>query len=73
LPDATSSGVGAGKEYVIKNVSGNSITISTTSSQNIIVDSATSGTSISLGIEASNNWIRVISDGTRWIGFRALF
>ena len=74
LPDASSNGVGSGKEYIIKNISGNSITINTTSSQNIIVDSANNtATSVTLGVEASNNWIRVISDGTRWIGFRALF
>jgi hypothetical protein len=74
LPDATSSGVGAGKEYIIKNISVNSITINTTSTQKIIVDNANNtATSATLGIEASNNWIRVISDGTQWIGFRALF
>jgi hypothetical protein len=74
LPDASSSGVGAGKEYIIKNISVNSITINTTSTQKIIVDNANNtATSATLGIEASNNWIRVISDGTQWIGFRALF
>ncbi len=74
LPDATSSGVNAGKEYIIKNISGNSITINTTSSQRIILDNANNtATTITLGVEASNNWIRVISDGTQWIGFRALF
>jgi hypothetical protein len=74
LPDATSSGVGVGKEYIIKNISANSITINTTSTQKIIVDNANNtATSATLGIEASNNWIRVISDGTQWIGFRALF
>jgi len=72
LPSAVS--VGAGKEYIIKNISANSITVNTTLSQNIIVDNATNtATTATLGIEASNNWIRVISDGTRWIGFRALF
>jgi hypothetical protein len=74
LPDATSSGVGKGKEFIIKNISANSITVNTTSSQKIVVDSANnSATSATLGVEASNNWIRVISDGTQWIGFRALF
>ncbi|MHA8096952.1 beta strand repeat-containing protein [Aquirufa antheringensis] len=74
LPDATSSGVSAGKEYIIKNISANSITVNTTSSQKIIVDNANNAaTSATLGVEASNNWIRVISDGTQWIGFRALF
>jgi hypothetical protein len=74
LPDATSSGVNAGKEYIIKNISGNSITINTTSSQKIILDNANNtAITITLGVEASNNWVRVISDGTQWIGFRALF
>jgi hypothetical protein len=74
LPDATSSGVGKGKEFIIKNISANSITVNTTSSQIIVVDSANNAaTSATLGVEASNNWIRVISDGTQWIGFRALF
>ena len=72
LPSAVT--VGAGKEYIIKNISNNSVVVNTTSSQNIIVDFAnSSATSASLGIEASNNWIRVISDGAKWIGFRALF
>jgi hypothetical protein len=74
LPNATSTGVGAGKEFIIKNISGFVVTINTTSSQRIVVDSANStATTATLGIEASNNWIRVISDGAQWIAFRALF
>lgn len=72
LPSAVT--VSAGKEYIIKNISANNITVNTTSSQKIIVDNANNtATSVTLGVEASNNWIRVISDGTQWIGFRALF
>jgi hypothetical protein len=74
LPNATSSGVGAGKEFIIKNISGFAVTVNTTSSQRIVVDAANStATTATLGIEASNNWIRVISDGAQWIAFRALF
>jgi hypothetical protein len=74
LPDATSSGVGAGKEFIIKNISAFGVTVNTTSSQKIVVDAANSSAIIAtLGVEASNNWIRVISDGAQWIAFRALF
>ena len=74
LPDATSSGVGKGKEFIIKNITSFGVTVNTTSSQKIVVDSANSAaTTATLGVEASNNWIRVISDGTQWIAFRALF
>jgi hypothetical protein len=69
----TASGI-TGKEYTIKNISSSNVTIATTSSQKIVVDSANStATTATLGVEASNNWIRVISDGTQWIAFRALF
>jgi uncharacterized protein YjbI with pentapeptide repeats len=71
LPTASGN---TGKEYTIKNISSSNVTIATTSSQKIVVDSANSAaTSATLGVEASNNWIRVISDGTQWIAFRALF
>jgi hypothetical protein len=71
LPTAVGN---TGKEFTIKNISANSVSIATTSSQKIVVDSANSAaTSATLGIEASNNWIRVISDGAQWIAFRALF
>jgi hypothetical protein len=64
----------AGKEFTIKNLSAFSVAISTTSSQYIIQDNSTATTtSAALGIEPSNNWIKVISDGTSWISFRALF
>ncbi len=74
LPDATSSGVGKGKEFIIKNISAFGVTVNTTSSQKIVVDAANSSAiTATLGVEASNNWIRVISDGAQWIAFRALF
>ena len=71
LPTASGN---TGKEFTIKNISSSNVTIATTSSQKIVVDSANNAaTSVTLGIEASNNWIRVISDGAQWIAFRALF
>jgi len=71
LPTAVGN---AGKEFTIKNLSAFSVTIATTSSQYIIQDnSTTTSTSAIIGIEPSNNWIKVISDGTSWIAFRALF
>jgi hypothetical protein len=75
LPDATTAtGVGAGKEYIIKNISAFGVTVNTTSSQKIVVDNVNNAAiTASLGVEASNNWIRVISDGAQWIAFRALF
>jgi hypothetical protein len=64
----------AGKEFTIKNLSAFSVSIVTTSSQKIIQDNTTtSSTSATIGIEPSNNWIKLISDGTDWIAFRALF
>ena len=71
LPTAVGN---TGKEFTIKNISSSNVTIATTSSQTIVVDAANSSaiTAI-LGVEASNNWIRVISDGAKWIAFRALF
>jgi hypothetical protein len=71
LPTAAGN---TGKEFTIKNISSSNVTIATTSSQKIVVDAANSAaTTATLGVEASNNWIRVISDGTQWIAFRALF
>ena len=74
LPAVTSTM--SGKEIIIKNVSNYNVTINTTSSQVIVVDFANvTATSAIIGVEASNNWIKLIADGTntRWIAFRALF
>jgi hypothetical protein len=71
LPTAVGN---TGKEFTIKNISSSNVTIATTSSQTIVVDAANSSAiTATLGVEASNNWIRVISDGAKWIAFRALF
>ncbi len=71
LPTASNA---AGKEFTIKNLSAYSVAIATTSGQFIVQDnSTTSATTANIGIEPANNWIKVISDGTQWIAFRALF
>jgi hypothetical protein len=71
LPSAVT--VGAGREITIKNVASVSVTINATAGY-LISDSTTStASSLAIGIEPSNNWIKAISDGTNWIILRALF
>jgi hypothetical protein len=63
----------AGKEVTIKNKSAYGITI-TPASGTIYIDNANgSAANVSIGIEASNNWIKLVSDGTQWNVIRALF
>jgi hypothetical protein len=73
----TAAAAGQGKEFNIKNMSGFSLTITSTNSTSVFMQeyiaSGTYPTSITLGFDASNNWVRLISDGTNWIVFRALF
>ena len=62
-----------GKEITIKNKTAFGITI-TPASGTIFIDSANTGAAnVTIGIEASNNWIKLISDGTQWNVIRALF
>ena len=69
----TADAAGNGREYTIKNISNQIITIAAGGS-NIISDSATTtAKSVALGIEPSNNWMKLISDGTNWYVIRALF
>jgi hypothetical protein len=71
LPSAVT--VGAGREITIKNIASVSVSIASAGG-NLISDSTTTGaTTLSIGIEPSNNWIKAISDGTNWIILRALF
>ena len=63
----------AGKEFTIKNLSAFSITIASTAGKLVQDNTTTASTTALVGIEPSNNWIKVISDGTDWIIFRALF
>jgi hypothetical protein len=70
LPDATTN---TGKEYTIKNLSLYSLNVTATSGKLVQDNTTTDSTTALIGIEPSNNWIKVISDGTDWIIFRALF
>jgi hypothetical protein len=70
LPTAVGS---AGKEFTIKNLSAFSITIASSGGKLVQDNTTTGSTNALVGIEPSNNWIKVISDGTDWIVFRALF
>jgi hypothetical protein len=70
IPAATAY---AGKEITIKNKTAFGITI-TPATGTIYIDNANaSAASVSIGIEASNNWIKLVSDGTQWNVLRALF
>jgi hypothetical protein len=71
LPAATNN---AGKEIVIKNRTTKVVTVSRAGSETIFVDSAnTAVTTFTIGSEASNNWVKLVSDGSNWVVFRALF
>jgi hypothetical protein len=71
IPAAASGN--AGKAITIKNKTAFGITI-TPATGTIYIDNANSGAaSVAIGIEASNNWIKLVSDGTQWVVFRALF
>ena len=73
LPAATGND---GKEIIIKNKSTFSLTIQTTGSETIFQENSTgnsAASSITLGIESSNNWVKLVSDGTQWVAFRGLF
>ena len=71
LPSAVT--VGAGREITIKNVASVSLTINASAGYLISDSTTTTATSLAVGIEPSNNWIKAISDGTNWIILRALF
>jgi hypothetical protein len=72
IPDPANGN--AGKEITIKNKTAFGITITPTSTGKIYIDSAnTAVNSVSIGIEASNNWIKLVSDGSQWNVLRALF
>ena len=77
LPAATSN---EGKEIIIKNKSAYILTVQSSGSETIFQENSTietvdqkTLTSIKLGKEASNNWVKLVSDGTQWVVFRALF
>ncbi len=71
LPSAVT--VGAGREITIKNIASVSVSVASAAG-NLISDSTTTGaTSLSIGVEPSNNWIKAISTGANWIILRGLF
>ena len=77
MPAATSN---AGKEIIIKNKSAYTLTIQRSGAETIFQENSTIDavdqktlTSIKLGIDAANNWVKLVSDGTQWVVFRALF
>jgi hypothetical protein len=71
LPTAAS--VGNGREFTIKNVSTVNVSVAAGGAYIISDSSTTSATSAALGTEPSNNWMKLISDGTSWYVMRALF
>ncbi|MHA8079774.1 hypothetical protein VR610_01325 [Aquirufa regiilacus] len=71
LPSAAT--VGAGREITIKNIASVPVGVASTSGTLISDSTTTAATSLNIGIEPSNNWIKAISNGTNWIILRALF
>jgi hypothetical protein len=71
IPSAVT--LGAGRELTIKNVA--SVTVSIVSAGGFLIqdNSTLTSTGAALGIEPSNNWMKLVSDGTNWYIFRALF
>ncbi|WP_396142000.1 beta strand repeat-containing protein, partial [Flavobacterium sp.] len=70
LPAASAN---TGREITIKNIASVSVSV-TSAGGNLVSDSTTTAaTTLALGIEPSNNWIKAISDGTDWIILRGLF
>jgi hypothetical protein len=71
LPAATNN---AGKEIIIKNRTTKVVTVARSGTETIYVDSSnTAVTTFTIGSEASNNWVKLVSDGSNWVVFRALF
>ena len=71
IPSAVT--LGAGRELAIKNVASVSVRIESAGGFLIQDNSTLTSTSAALGIEPSNNWMKLVSDGTNWYIFRALF
>ena len=71
IPSAVT--LGAGREITIKNVASVSVSIASAGGYLIQDNSTLTSTGAALGIEPSNNWMKLVSDGTNWYIFRALF
>jgi hypothetical protein len=63
----------SGKEFTIKNMTAYGVTIASTGNEEIWQDVNNKTPTVSLGVEAQNNWIKLVSDGTQWISFRGLY
>ena len=64
----------AGKSITVKNKTAFGITITPATTGTIYIDKDNiAASTVSIGIEASNNWIKLVSDGTQWNVLRALF
>jgi hypothetical protein len=71
IPNAVT--MGAGREITIKNVASVTVSIASAGGYLIQDNSTLTATGAALGIEPSNNWMKLVSDGTNWYIFRALF
>jgi hypothetical protein len=71
IPSAVT--LGAGREITIKNVASVTVSIESAGGKLIQDNSTLNATTAALGIEPSNNWMKLVSDGTNWYIFRALF
>lgn len=71
IPSAVT--LGAGRELTIKNVASVSVSIASAGGYLIQDSSTLTATSAALGIEPSNNWMKLVSDGTNWYIMRGLF
>ena len=65
--------LGAGREITIKNVASVTVSIASAGGYLIQDNSTLIATGAALGIEPSNNWMKLVSDGTNWYIMRALF
>ena len=71
IPSAVT--MGSGREITIKNVASVSVSVASAGGYLIQDNSTLTSASAALGIEPSNNWMKLVSDGTNWYIFRALF
>ena len=71
IPAAASTN--SGKEITIKNKTSSTITVNAASGTMYVDSANTAVSSFSIGIEASNNWVKLVSDGSQWNVLRALF
>jgi len=71
IPSAVT--LGAGRELTIKNVASVSVSIASAGGYLIQDSSTLTAIGAALGIEPSNNWMKLVSSGTNWYVMRALF